>query len=396
MDIVPGAAGERAKASAIAGFLEQILHPRNGPYAVIVWTKHPEVRMAFEEAVFRSESLPRPVAVEMIEKHEFDRGTAGFDVAGLTARLTRVLSAASPLLFFKIWEEASASAAADVTNSLSGLADPNAPNLASYLDGWRANFLSVMHAIARASAEKQLTQEHCSEAIFSALNPLHADKMEQAASRVARTVDEFAREVLGAPHDCGQGRRSRINGMVHVAMPVDHRLVPGGIYRMNPDVAGTIGISVDSLLDDLVNTGQDAAQHQQWVGEVRGDSLFIAIEVSAVCDHAQQNIRTGRFLGGLLIPSQRRVRIKGGRADGEPQFFWPFGPVHLDGAGIPAGEYYLVVSGRHPAQVAAVAGQDMQPTGLAAVGRLRGQAFGALQTWLAGQSTRPGILFLRP
>jgi hypothetical protein len=389
MDIVPGASGEKAKAAAVAGFLERVLHPGNGPYAVIIWTRHPDVRAAFEEAIFRSEELPRPVAIEMVEKHEFDRGPDGFDIVGLSARLAVVLANARPLQFFKIWEEACSASAVKVTNLLSRLADSKADVLAAHAEGWKSMSLRLMQAIARASAEKQLTQERCAEALFAALNPLHADKMEQVAVRRAGLLREFAAEVLGAEGDCTQEHRSRINGLLHVALPVDERLVAGGIYT-TADPGGRLS----AVLEDLVQTGKDEKQHKEWVAEVRGDCRFIMVEVSPVCDHAQENVRFARFVTGVLIPEARLTRFKGGKFDGEPKFFWSFGPIYLDGAGIPAGEHHIILSARHPEQFRAVAGQDMREFGLATVGRLRGQVLAALQTWVAGQATRPGMLFL--
>jgi hypothetical protein len=97
MDIVGARVDDKSRIAALVGFLEKVLSPKNGPYAAIIWTKHKELRELFEAAVARSEDLPRPILVAMIEKREFSRGEAGFDLDGLATRLRAELEAASPL-----------------------------------------------------------------------------------------------------------------------------------------------------------------------------------------------------------------------------------------------------------------------------------------------------------
>ncbi len=391
MDIVGGGVSDRSKAASLAGFLERMLSPRNGPYAVIAWTKHPEIRDAFEEAVFRSRELPKPIFIEMIEKREYRLEGGGFNLAGLADRLMATLQANRPLLFFQAWEEAAAHAAADVTTQLSGLAIPNDGDPGRWRNAWRGNLLCLMHAIARASAERQLDAENCVEAICNVLNPLHADQMEQRSDAITEAVRDLGPEVLAAPPDCGDERRARVNSMLHLASGRGNRLGAGVLYGCTREALAQLGINAGSLVDDLVRRSVDGTRDDQWRQEVEGVARLILVEVNATCDHAQKNIRTGRFVAGLVVPvtSDNRMKNRG-------QFFWRFGPVFLCRPSFDDGLYMVYLSSRHAASVELSAGESVDRIGLVAIARFRGQAFAVLQTWLAGHLSRPGMLFLTP
>jgi hypothetical protein len=293
-------------------------------------------------------------------------------------------------VFCQTWEGVAGAAAADVINQLSDLASPGVVELPAYHAAWKANMLCLMHAIARASAEQHLEPTTCIDAISAALNPLHIDRMEQRSGEVSTGLDWAAAEVLAAPHDCGNERRAKVNGMLHVGLPRANVLVPGGIYSAAQDVMAQLGVNVETLLDDLLKTSNNNVERAGWIAEVRDNSRFILVEFSATCDHAQKNIRAARCIAGLLVPAGSFGRIKT-----SGQFFWPFGPIFLGAAGIAAGQYHLFVSARHPANFESVAVADLTPAGLTGIGRLRGQALTALQAWLNTQATRPGLLFLR-
>src|SRR5262249_55757385 len=71
MDIGGAKVDDKSRIATLVGFLERVPSQRNGPYLEIVWTKHRELREKFEVAVARSNQLPRPVLVTMIEKGQF-------------------------------------------------------------------------------------------------------------------------------------------------------------------------------------------------------------------------------------------------------------------------------------------------------------------------------------
>jgi hypothetical protein len=393
MDIVGARVDEKSRVAALLGFLEKVLSPANGPYIAIVWTKHKELRELFEAAVVRSEQLPRPILVTMIEKAQFAKGDGRFDLEALSSRLNDELRSASPLVLCQAWEGTASAAASDVINQLSALAAPAAATLPEYHAGWKANMLCLLHTIARASAEQHLGPATCIDAISAALNPLNTDRMEQMSGALSNGLDWIAAEVLGAPPDCGDERRARVNGMLHVGLPRANILVPGGIYVGTEELVRRLGVNVATVFDDLVKPSGNAAQRQEWINEIKAGSRFILVEFSAACDHAQKNIRSARCVAGLLVPRGSHGRIKD-----RGQFFWSFGPIFLGAGagGIAPGDYHVVLSARHPSSFESGAAADLSAMGLTGIGRLRAQALSALQAWINAQAARPGLLFLQP
>lgn len=163
--------------------------------------------------------------------------------------------------------------------------------------------------------------------------------------------------------------------MLHIAFERLDRFSPGNIYvfplKKKPNwVPGN-----RELAEDMVNSNKK---------DIISASRRILLEASAVCDHAQKNIRVARFVAGLIVPATERRRMK------KAGFIWTFGPLFLKPPLVSKeGEYYFYLSARH-----GVTQKLDQMTDLIAVARLRTQAFSDLQAWYSHHSARPGMVML--
>ncbi|MGH2508547.1 MAG: hypothetical protein ACRDHZ_14280, partial [Ktedonobacteraceae bacterium] len=122
MDLVPGTTNEKAKIATLVNLIKQILSPRNGPFAVVAWTRHSELVSKFNEYIFQQD-MPRPISSIIIAKSDCktDDGSS-YDLTKITKALNKQLAAFSPLLFLQAWEEQGFLAASHVTDELSKLA----------------------------------------------------------------------------------------------------------------------------------------------------------------------------------------------------------------------------------------------------------------------------------
>jgi len=382
MDLVGGGVPDKSKAAALVNTLSRILSPTNGPYAVLAWTRHPELLELFEQYVFSEHNVPNPILTVMIEKAECKNEKDEFSLDVISRRLESAVVEFSPALFLQVWEEKCFGAATDVTNQLSLLSGTEAEDLFQWRSQWKENMLQIIHAMSLAEAEKHLEKDTCLTSFYTALNPLHTDRMESNSERLSGTLSIHTGEVLGAPGDIGIERKAALNSMLHLAYENLDRLSAGNIYFFTEKTKPVWIPDVSGLIKDLIQ-GASGANGEK-LNLLSNTFRLSIIEASPVCDHAQKNIRFARFVAGLLAPSDSRTKFKRNAA-----FVWEFGPIFLEAPVAENGQYFLYLSARHLVTTTIdLAGE------LKASVRLRSQAFTAFQAWLAGHASRPGVMLL--
>src|SRR5205823_11132798 len=142
-----------------------------GPYAVLAWTKHPEIRELFEQHVFARPDVPKPIVTVTIEKATFKKPKGGFDLAALTKEIKNAISQTTPLLLLQTWEGNSFEAATAVTNTLSAMASEAADDLQTWRDSWEQTLMRLMYALAKSVGEKSLDASASVRSFYTALNP---------------------------------------------------------------------------------------------------------------------------------------------------------------------------------------------------------------------------------
>jgi hypothetical protein len=371
MDLVGGGASEKAKAAALVTRLERILRPDNGPYIALLWTNQPELREQFEKYTYANENLPNPILTVLLTKAECKTTKGKFRLSVVAQKLEEALTQAVPLQVLQSWEERCFGAATAVTNALAKLAEPDVATLDEWRDQWQSQLLTLMHAMAKAEMGANLNADCCTEGLYSLLNPLHADRME------SHDVTVGSAEILAAPAGTTVRQRAEVNTMLHLAFENLQRFSPGNIYVFPRKTMPEWIASNIQLAADLSNSGR--------LKEVRKSGRRILIESSAVCDHAQGNLRMHRLVTGLLIPADKHKSMKK-----KAPFVFELGPFHLKAPlSVKEGDYNFYFSARHE-----VTRGIAELNELKAVARLRTQALSDLQAWYSRQSARPGMVML--
>ncbi len=372
MDILGGGGiSEKAKAAALVSRLERIISPTNGPYVALLWTNQPELRDEFEKYSYASKNLPNPILTVLLTKAECKSATGKFRLSVVTQKLEDALAEAVPLQILQSWEEKCFGAATAVTNALAKLAEPNVATLEEWRDQWQSQLLTLMHALAKAEMGTNLNADCCTEGLYDSLNPLHADRMESHGVTVGSP------EILAAPAGTTMRQRAEVNTMLHLAFENLDRFSPGNIYVFPKKTMPEWIASNHQLAADLSNSGK--------LKEVRKSGRRILIESSAICDHAQGNIRMHRLVTGLLMPADKHKSMKK-----KASFVFELGPFHLKGPlSVKEGDYSFYFSARHEVTRGLAELKELK-----AVARLRTQALSDLQAWYSRQSARPGMVML--
>lgn len=385
MDLVEGGVSNRNKAVALVQVLQRILAPDNGPYGVVAWTKHPEIRDEFETALFQA-GIARPIFTAMIEKAtcKTTKGTFRLDV--LMQKLDEASATAGVLRFIQHWEELCAQSSTDVTNRLSVLAESSAAtDLATWRNRWLTDFKRILRGIAVAEIEKHLTADTCLPAIYSALMPIQADAMEGLEPKWSKVLPNSGTEIFAQQGACAAVTMAKIHSALHLSGRPPVSGGAGLLYLLTPAKVKKFGVSFEDLLKDLMQAqnGQVPAANLATALE---HAKAVAVEVSPVCDHAQKKVRMARLLLGVFVPQANR-NIFNTKLD----YAWSCGPLDLsplkqEGAG------FIVLSARHlvamdPQSIAKKLGRPRA--------RLRGQALIHLQAKLTQNIMKPDLMLLQ-
>lgn len=384
MDLVGGGADDKSKVAALVKVLSRILTPDNGPYGVLAWTKHPELIELFEKYLFAQDNLPNPIFVARLEKAACKKNDR-FDLGVVAGELRKSLGqGASPLLLLQTWEGKAFEAATRVTNELAGIMELEADTLPAWREQWKSEVVRLMRALAEAQAGKHLDDKSCFRYLYDSLNPLHADALERGTSG-SLGLDLDANEILNATPQCGPERKAKLNAMLHLSFDAPGKLATGDIYVFPAQKTKFSGIpTIQDLLGDLLQLPKEDAAAMKLKSDMGNIVKLAAVEVSAICDYAQGNVRIPRFLIGLLVPVEYSKKLKE-----RAEFLWRFGPLLLDRTPVAKGRYYLYMSARHLVTLDAKATSKLK-----CFARLRLQALTNLQAWFSQRASRPGVMLV--
>ena len=185
--------------SALVGVMKALVGETNGPYVVIIWTKHPE---EFEEVAGKLKDLPCPplLTLRLTKQECRTQDDGGFDMDkirdGIKSRLAE-LGAAGLLLR---WEELVRSAAGKVAHEICSIPGPVPANAAV-----------LLHKLASATAGKPAQNFSGSDLAKEALCAM-GGMLSDTLDREIRLADDLDLKPLAAPPDGEAGKlNARLN-----------------------------------------------------------------------------------------------------------------------------------------------------------------------------------------
>ncbi|HEV2495015.1 MAG TPA: hypothetical protein VG204_18290 [Terriglobia bacterium] len=390
MNIV-GGTPDKSKLATLVNLLKHILHPDNGPYSVVAWTRNTDLVSDFRKYLFQQD-VPRPIGLITMTKSECKaENDSGFDIAKVTSALRDGLAAFSPLLFLRAWEGQCFDAASDVTSELSKLASTEDKDPEKWSSNWCSNLLQLIYQMALAEAgRKNLTEGLIALASFySALNPLLADRLEANTGTASDSLGGTPSEILNpeAKKGCSPSAKARINTMLHCSFEQVERFYAGNVYDLRKE---HIIPDLNQFVASFIHGDPSTTAWKENAKRILETAIPVSLEANPVCDHSQKKVQIARLIAGLLVPTVEIERDEKERVIKKAGFLWQFGPIALAGVAI-KGEYYLVLNSLF---VFAATLEIMKR--LTPLARLRSQAFSDLLYWFGSHVSRPGLLMLRP
>jgi hypothetical protein len=387
MDLGVGGS-DKNMASTLVATLSGILSPENGPYGVLIWTKHPDLKNIVAQYIHDHSKLPKPVFVTMLKKADFairnaqGQATNRFSIRKLSNRLVQVLAESSPLECMQSWEGSCFRAATNVTNSVAEITNLTTANLDEWARAWREETLKLLLVISRARAEVRHTAQNCISSIFLALNPLHTDRMDVLVESMSDDLSGHVNKIMQAQGGSAVDRRARVNTMLHVASDHLDEFMPGNLYVFGKTNRPSFMPSMADVLSECVEGG--VPQVTENLKILTKSARLCGIEITPVCDHAQNKMGLSKVIAGVIVPYEHDKKIKN-----KAQFLKRVGPLHFASRLLPAGAYVLYLNSRY----VATAKPNLVKL-LTATARVRAQLLADIQSWASYQSSRQGVMLL--
>jgi hypothetical protein len=382
-------------ASTLVQTFSKIMSPFNGPYGILIWTKHPDLREEVARYIFLHPELPNPVFIVSLIKSGFlrrhapgDDGGAQqvslrFSLARFSKHLVAELAENSPIECMQRWEETAFEAATNVTNSLSDLTGIDTPDLTQWRKVWKEESLKLLLAIARAKAEGHHSGENCISSVLSALNPLQSDRMDALVEKASEKVASHAKKIMAAAGGTSVDRKAKINTMLHLATDQLGTFSPGNLYIFGRRNSHRFLPKLTEVLSNCIHA--EKGHESSKLKEVAKLSRLIGLEISPVCDHAQKKLGFSRMITGFALPHDHHKLI-----NSKSQFVKCIGPFYLSKkkSAVPTDVYF---NSRYVTSVRLRTIRGLMPP----VGRLRSELLADVQSWAAYQGARQGVMLLK-
>lgn len=308
------------------------------------------------------------------------------------------------------------------------------------VDSWSMCAYQICAALALAERGSRLTHEtgrHATRALFDALNPLLADRLDHGSipaggefaeveNRLLATVkSEYEQQQEG--FDTLKAKRQQKEGLeftkTHFAAEVSLEKLQS--FPQIPDEAlSLLSSELRAALNTMLHISDNVAAGEVCPGNVffmqygadnrkrvrekitdtfwtnlRDDTLFLTdaklpdgcmpllVEFSESCDFAQAKTKVPKFIAGLLVPD---VSVQTIRQTGYNR---ALGPLVLSNATNPDlnGVYSLVLNAHFITGIEPAKASELVPTY-----RLRAAILSDFIAWIGSHITRPGVLHVGP
>ncbi len=236
----------------------------------------------------------------------------------LKSEIDKALGGQSAVELIWAWDSLVKDASAAINASLTTVAAEQAGT------DLKNNLKSALQRLTRAQGENDLSPDIAPRHFVTVLADLLSDQVEQMDGAILTPHGAW---LAADPATAATaGFAAQMNGLLLTAGVSNEgiRFEPGTVYRfMHTNAfAAHFGNSVSSLVEMLCNAGPQSEKRQVWRAAVKP----VVVEVSPICDVAQNHRVTSFLVAGLIVPEANKNEIKMGDAFAKLPVFrlrWP-------------------------------------------------------------------------
>jgi hypothetical protein len=396
LDMVLGlhtAENDRQKLSSVISVVSRLIPSDPAPFVIIVWSNHPELSVKFEEYLREVRPDIRHFHRITLSKPEFfstEENGRKFDIEKIMSVLEKTRPELFPFDLILEWEQRVHDAASHTTGALTNaISEGDNSN-------WRDELQKIMAALSIASGGRTLsTGIDVLKAFYSALNPIHEDRLEHLAintDAVKAASDALKKVVDGKPHNKSlllpeqNGQLNKIFCLADIG-PEDKNPQPGNVYLVK-DWTGRCYISNDEVPESqLIVEAFSKVEDEKTTNHLVQECTFGMVEITPACDYSQGHNIYSRLLPCLLIPEEVYSQVE--KKSPARKHLGPLSTEDEDIFGL-KGTFYIVLTSRFSFGIT-----TQELSGNTPAFRIRSSVLVDIQAWYASQVARPGYLQLR-
>lgn len=286
---------------ALAQALRDVISSENGPYALILWTKHKELVSSFKDYIFnrhKNNEFPHPFFISYLDKIDFNGDDSEYKFIDALFENTILKSLMN---FESIINQQSHNLVSEIINLASK----------DTMEAWKddqiikRNFISFLQKMAVQSAGYSIAKVNPSRALSEAITPILKYKIEKYSDS-SKVWDEII-DLSTIPEKEVKFPEgfdiAKLNNFFHIDSSPEYFSTRGAVFVLKKEsnegsyfFKDKFNIKKSSTFIENTIRGLDK--------ENRSRVNYIAIEISAACDYSQDKPRLNKYILGLKIPSE--------------------------------------------------------------------------------------------
>jgi len=376
--VLEGLTGKDTKTiiSTLMGVLERIIDKdNNGPFVIVLWTKHLEHVKGLREALKIGNYRVILINLEKTEFFGTDGKTLMDDYELFTKLKKKINEKISEIDVFKVfilWDNIINTAASKTINEFSQLIEFREKNK------WNAEMKKIFVKMAEAWAGETLNAKASKEIVKSALSTFNG-VFEDTFGKLIQSENYSIPRVEFS----SGGMNEEVVGKINTRLLLDSRnlenFYPGNVYRGRARKERIL-----EILKDILNINDEAT-----LDHIKNNSVPVFVETTPLCDFLQDKMKLSRIVKGVLLPKElidsngRHTNIwKKIKKDAEFTYITPV--IYYNNK-----LYKLVLDFKY---FSSQSSRDVKKRD--AIFRLRKEILSDIQIKLSAHVSRTGVLFL--
>lgn len=327
----------KAIRSNIFGVIDKIIHKSNGPYVLILWSKHGNHYIKDIEVSLKNDKklkILKPILLLTLDKNIYmkfdDESNIALEDNALENIKTALLEKISQFDVFKLfllWENV-------VNKSIT----ETVADLSSYYpldDNWNENIKTIFCELAKAEAEQHLSSMKPDEKIIASIctfNKVFIDVLERNVLVEDYNDPNLQMDFFNETGVLDLDIKAKLNTNLILEEDTFNKESPGNIYVDSRDNEERFCHKKTTMIFECIdnnalihkvalNCKTEISDCKQFIKdhkkdikafreEICSNSKVILLEVSPLCDFAQNKWKRNRLLPGVLINIQDSKMIK--------------------------------------------------------------------------------------
>lgn len=277
--------------NSLAGAIEHIISPDNGPFVLVFWSSNtPLINNFIQYVNDRELRLPKPLFIKCIDKNEIDN---------IDVRINEIIEEIPIRLLYNFERKCEIAASGSINEIYSIIPKQSDIAWGEKDNLFEENFKRVFSQLAISSLGKN-ANNNIDKGIIVSLTPI-------MNSQIEKLRDNSWKEYIGDINksELDNSITSKLNTILHINLKPQHK-ERGSVYTIDIKRFNIIE-DYESWVKSLISFRKEfkANTQDQKNDEIQHlieNSVPIAVEISAACDYSQNNGRSLKYILGVKTP----------------------------------------------------------------------------------------------